>query len=131
MPYVIFVRNMRIKVLFCCTPTSSESIYSMTKHSVLNIACKHAIYWVFIVLKYIFLMSYVLCLCKIDKIVFEALIMHSPQSFSLKAICCSNFVRSSSFIDDHSILESYFLTLPVLISIYSVHLSIRLDSHHL
>ena len=47
-------------------------------------------------------------LCKIDRIVFEVLIMYSPRFFSLKAICCSNFVRSSSFIDDHSVLRILF-----------------------
>ena len=40
-------------------------------------------------------------------IVFEALMMYSPCFFSLKAICCSNFVRSSLFVDFHSALVSF------------------------
>ena len=34
--------------------------------------------------------------------------MYSPRSLSLKAICCSNFVCSSSFIDDHSVIRILF-----------------------
>ena len=40
-------------------------------------------------------------LCKIDMIVFEALIMYQLCFSSLRAICCSNFVRSFLSIDDH------------------------------
>ena len=45
-------------------------------------------------------------LCKIDKIVFEALMMYSPCFFSLKAIRCPISDISSLFIGDHSALLS-------------------------
>ena len=42
------------------------------------------------------------------KMFWEDPLMTSPPSFSLKAICCSNFVHSSSFTDDHSVLRILF-----------------------
>ena len=47
-------------------------------------------------------------LCKIDKIVFEALMMYRLCFSLLKAICCSNFVHSFLFVNVCSALRILF-----------------------